>query len=184
MKYVALFRGINVGGKNKVLMGSLRKLFEGLGFTEVRSYIQSGNVVFQSDLDKTAIAEKISSAFSKTFDFTPMIFLRDQKEFKTLIEKFPFTPKEVADASQHDPNVTHEYLYFLDAPIDEKQIEAIQNNYEGPDLIRIGRQSLYFLCYESVRFSGLAKAISKEFPNATARNWKTMMKIWELLNSE
>jgi uncharacterized protein (DUF1697 family) len=182
MKYVALFRGINVGGKNKVLMADLRDMFEKAGFFDVKSYIQSGNVVFSSEMEQSTIRLIISEAFFELFGFQANILIYNAFEFKSIIDAFPFSEKEISAAATFDPKVTHEYIYFLNQSINQVTLEEIKQMNEEKDQIRVGENVFYFLCYESVRLSKSAKWITKRFPDSTARNWSTVNKIVELIN--
>ncbi len=182
MEYVALFRGINVGGKNKVLMADLRDMFEKAGFFDVKSYIQSGNVVFSSEMEQSTIKLIISEAFFELFGFQANILVYNVFEFKSIIDAFPFSEKEISAATTFDPKVSHEYIYFLDESNNQLTLEEINKINEGKDQIRISENVLYFLCYESVRLSKSAKWITKKFPDSTARNWTTVNKIAELIN--
>jgi uncharacterized protein (DUF1697 family) len=69
MKYIALLRGINVGGNHKVEMKNLKALFESLGFSDVSTYINSGNVIFESNEERSVVLEKIITCFEKELIF-------------------------------------------------------------------------------------------------------------------
>jgi uncharacterized protein (DUF1697 family) len=183
MKYTALFRGINVGGKNIVKMAALEQLFFDLGIYTVKTYIQSGNIIFETSLAETALLEKIKTGFEERFGFKSNVIVRNAEEWKYLIEQLPFTNEEVMEAEAADPQVEHLYVYFLDDFPEQTAIDAIRKDYTGTDKIRAGRKELYFLCSQSVRNSKLAVRISKEFESATVRNWKTVSKLYDMLTS-
>lgn len=84
MKYIALLRGINVGGNRKVEMKKLRTLFESFGYTEVSTYINSGNIIFESEDDQKTVLAKITKSFEKTFDFEIPTLVKTEKEMKKL----------------------------------------------------------------------------------------------------
>ena len=90
-KYIALLRGINVGGHKKILMTDLRSLFESLGFKEVVTYIQSGNVVFETkESNRKMLAEMIKNQIEQDFGFGVNIFVRSADDFKRILESSPF----------------------------------------------------------------------------------------------
>jgi uncharacterized protein (DUF1697 family) len=92
MLYVALLRGINVGGKNKVDMKQLKAVFEDTGLTDVKTYINSGNVIFSSKIRaKARLIDQIEDAIAKRFGFEVRVVLRDLKEMKALVKAIPTT---------------------------------------------------------------------------------------------
>lgn len=181
MKYVALFRGINVGGKNIVKMQDLKQLLLDLGFQQVNTYIQSGNVVFEAALEEVPLRDRIHTAFSERFGFESDVILRSMDEMDTLIHRLPFSAEEIAKAEAADPQVEHLYVYFLENPPEPSKLDAICRKYTGPDLFQAGEREIYLLCSESIRKSKLAIGISKAFDSATARNWKTVLKLTDML---
>ena len=90
MKYVAFFRGINVGGKNIVKMSDLSRLFIGLGFHDVKTYIQSGNVLFSSDKEQILLVPLIEQAFEEQFRFPSAVVVRSGEEIKRIVDSLPF----------------------------------------------------------------------------------------------
>lgn len=183
MNYVAFFRGINVGGKNKVAMNELRQLFLDLGLFPVKTYIQSGNVVFDADLDEAALQDMIHAGFAERFGFESKIILRNMEEIGFLIEQLPITPSQMLTAEAADPQVEHLYVFFLDKPAEQPQIEALCKDYDGPDLLLAGNRELYFLCHQSIRNSKLAVRLGKTFVFNTSRNWKTVCGIYDMLTA-
>lgn len=86
MKYLALLRGINVGGNNIIKMTDLQKAFKDIGLNSVQTYIQSGNVIFESaETDKSLLTQEIESKLSTTFNYTSKIILIDNLQFKQII---------------------------------------------------------------------------------------------------
>ena len=183
MQYVTFFRGINVGGKNIVKMAALRQLFLNLGLHKVKTYIQSGNVVFESDLDETSLLDVIYAGFAEHFAFQCDVMMRNIDEIRFLIDQLPIAPTEKAAAEMADPNIEHLYVYFLNNPPEQSQVDAACRKYEGEDILRKGTRELYFLCRQSVRNSKLAAAIPKNFGTATARNWKTVCRLYDMLET-
>ncbi len=181
MKYVAFFRGINVGGKNKVKMDELRHLFSTCGFKGIKTYIQSGNVIFESSQEKALLMDIIAQAFAKQFGFQSNVILRSIDEISAVMSNFPFTDEEIKQAETITPDVEHVYIYFSKDAIDTAALEELYRTYDGNDKLYIGRQEIYLLCYQSIRDSKLAVLLARLAIPLTARNRKTIGKIYELL---
>ena len=181
MRYIALFRGINVGGKNIVKMADLKKLFENLGFADVKTYIQSGNVIFRADAGPAAAAEKIRAGFRSAFGFDSAVTLRTKEEMTDIIRGLPFPPDEIAAAEAANPDVEHLYAYLLENAPDAEKIARLGSNDGGPDKIGAGRREVYLLCRQSVRDSKLAASLGTLGVPMTARNWKTINKLYQML---
>lgn len=184
MRYVALFRGINVGKRNAVKMDELRKLFEELGFTGVSSYIQSGNILFDSDHGKEEIRGILLAGFARHFGFEAGIHLRNRKELAKVVESLPFTKKEILAAEASDPTVAHLYVYFLDQPIGPEQLDVIRMEYDGFDQIATDHSEIYFLTHQGMRQSRMPSRIVKTFAKATSRNWSTITRLLELMDGD
>ncbi len=125
MRYATLFRGINVGGKNAVKMEALQELLRGLVFGKVKTYIQSGNAVFETALEKAALSGMIASAFGRQFGFESGVLIRSAEEFWLLTERLPMEEWEVAEAEAADPRAAHLYVYFLEHPPAKAWLEKI-----------------------------------------------------------
>ncbi len=184
MQYAALFRGINVGGMNAVKMDELKKLFEELGFSEVRSYIQSGNILFASDLGRDEIHEKLMAGFQQHFGFEAGIHLRSRDELAAVVAGLPFTEEEIQAAEASDPKVAHLYVYFLDQPIGPEQLDVIRMEYDGPDQIATDHSEIYLLTHQGMRQSRMPSRIVKTFTASTARNWSTTTRLLEMLDGK
>ena len=89
IKYIALLRGINVGGKNKVAMQRLKSLFENIGFTDVFTYINSGNIIFSSNDNLDVIPEKIEEGFKSEFGFEVPILIKSKKDIERIAKHIP-----------------------------------------------------------------------------------------------
>jgi len=95
IKYIAFLRAINVGGNRVVKMDSLRGMFESLGFTNAATYIQSGNVIFESsEADASAIEKRVESHLAQSLGFEVETFLRTMREAAAIVDKCPFEEKE------------------------------------------------------------------------------------------
>lgn len=171
---IALLRGINVVGNNKLPMKELSALLTGMGLRDVQTYIQSGNAVFRCDLkSKAALAAKISSAIKAQHGFAPHVLLLETAELHKAIAGNPF--REATD----DPKSLH--LFFLsDAPQqpDLKSLEAIKTDSER---YKLAGKVLYLHTPGGFGPSKLAARVEKLLGvAATARNWNTVCKLAEM----
>ncbi|MBP1737393.1 MAG: hypothetical protein H6Q60_1274 [Oscillospiraceae bacterium] len=183
MNYAALFRSLNVGGKNIVKMEDLRQFLLDLQLDRVKTYIQSGNAVFQSSLDETALRHAIGDGFHQRFGFSSDVLIRSVDELLLLIDLLPFSNAERLAAEAADPKAEHFYVYFLDYPPEPAQLDTLRGACVGADQVCAGQRELYLLCDQSIRKSKLAARASKTFGTATVRNWKTVCKLHELMSA-
>lgn len=182
MKYIALFRGINVGGKNIVKMADLKTLFVGLGYSHVQTYIQSGNAIFDADEEIETIQAHIQNAFSEMFGFESAVLLRTKDDITTVLGNPPFSPADIAQAEAANPDVEHLYVYFLEETSTQESFQRIYAEYQGADRLSIWRKALFLLCHQSIRNSKLAATLSQLNIPMTSRNWKTLCKLHDMLN--
>lgn len=174
MKYVAFLRGINVGGKTIIKMEELRKVFATLGFTNVKTYIQSGNVVFESDEnDQAKLTEIIANAVESNFFKTP-VMIRTIDEIKAVIENNPFADEQFDDKQMH--------LVFLAEKLSDEKAEILMANNKETEKFAVFNREVYCLLRAGVADSLLGKKFidNKLKVAATARNWRTLNKILEL----
>ncbi len=183
MKYTAFFRGLNVGGKNIVKMNNLKQLLSNLGLYQIQTYLQSGNAVFESHLEETALREKIYTGFAERFGFESNVIIRNADELRVIIEQLPFSSQEIAAAEAADPQAEHLYVYFLERSPEQAQMDFIHQKYEDTDQVRVGKRELYLLCRQSIRLSKTVVFLSKTFDTATVRNWKSVCNIYEMLKT-
>ncbi len=179
MHYVALFRGINVGGKHVVKMADLRDLLTGMGFGNVQTYIQSGNVVFDSakDIDENQIAIE----FAQKFGFESDVILRTKAEMDTIVANLPFTAEEISAANAVNEAVEHLYVYFMKEAPDAGSITQLSAPHAGGDRLCCAGREVYLLTNQSIRDSKLAARMGTLNQPMTSRNWKTIIKIHDML---
>lgn len=168
--YVALLRGINVGGRNKVRMAELRSLCEGLGHHHVRTYVQSGNVVFASDQrDPEAIATGLREGMRTGLGVDPTVTVRDANELAAIVAANPF-----AEAAEADPTKVH--VAFLAAePAEPAELEFDPDVY-APEAIAVGERVRYLHLPRGMGRSRLAEELSRRRVGTriTVRNWRTV----------
>lgn len=172
--WIALFRGINVGGNNILRMKDLLSLFQELGFADVQTYIQSGNVIFNaSNRAVDSIAANIAAAVKSRYGFEPKILLMTAAEYRCVIDANPFR------AATDDPKTLH--CFFLAEPAEEADLEACSNLKLPNEEFVLSDRAFYLSAPGGVGRSKLAQRVEKLLGVPTsARNWRTVMKIDEI----
>jgi uncharacterized protein (DUF1697 family) len=174
--WIALLRGINVGGAKKVPMARLRELLEGLGYERVRTYVQSGNVVLDGPArgGARAVAAELSKAIEDEFGFDVLVIVRSRDELAAVIEANPFP--DPADA----PSRFH--VLFLERPVDRGRLAQLDPGDYEPDTFVAARYELYLSTPDGLGTSRLAKALTEKRLGGpvTARNWRTVGKLLEM----
>lgn len=173
MKWVALFKGINVGGNNKLPMAELRALATELGLGDAKTYIQSGNLIFDSEDEADVIEEELATAVEQRFGFRPSIILRSADALKAALATNPFAAR-VSEGKQL-------HMFFLDAPAekyDEAALRALA--IETEDFALIG-DVFYLFAPDGIGRSKLVEKMSPYFPKQmTARNLNSVQAISDL----
>ncbi len=181
MQYVLFFRGLNVGGKHRVKMTELAALLTELGFAHVQTYIQSGNAVLDAQLPEGELCRKVAQAFLLRFGFASTVVARSAEALRTVAEAMPFSGTDIAAAKAAEPDTEHLYLYFLPEPPTAQALALLAASDVGGDRVVVGERVVYLLCAGSVRTSPGAVRLAKLFPDATARNGKTLDAMLALL---
>jgi uncharacterized protein (DUF1697 family) len=175
MRYVALLRGINVGGNTMIKMEELRKMLEDLGFRNVASYINSGNLAF--DVPKSTeekLVTKIEKAIEKDFGTPVPVMVREQKDMERIIAANPFygeygSPKEM-------------HVLFLKEEMPKEKRDQLLEAATAPERFEIKGREIYCHLLLGVANSLLGKSfIEKKLKLAvTGRNWRTVEKLTDL----
>lgn len=175
-RYIALLRGINVGGNNIIKMSDLKTCFEGMGFNDVITYIQSGNVLFNTgETDQAALILKIEQSLSEAFDYRSRIVLITQAQLKKIVASAPAGFGTDPDQYRYD-------VLFLKQPLTaDKAIQSISLR-EGVDEAYKGKGVLYFSrLISKAGQSYLNKLITLPvYKEMTIRNWNTTTKLLSL----
>jgi uncharacterized protein (DUF1697 family) len=168
--YIALLRGINVGGNNQLPMKGLVTLLEGCGLHNVKTYIQSGNVVFQSErTDLDELSQQITATIRQRYGFAPYILLLDAQRFQAAVAANPFPEGEA------EPKALH--LFFMDGvptinPAELEQLKAPGERYQLIGTV------FYLHAPDGIGRSKLAEKAGKGWGvNITARNWRTVCEV-------
>ena len=171
--YIAILRGINVSGHKLIKMDALRKLFDGMGFKNTKTYIQSGNVVFQSKQAKAQdLEKKIASSILKEFGFEVPVLVKEVTELDIVLKNNPFINKRKED-------VTKLHVTFLSAEPEKANIDKIKGgNYVADEFIVTGK-TVYLFCPNGYGNTKLSNTFfeNKLKVTATTRNWKTINEL-------
>lgn len=176
-QYLALLRGINVGGKNLVKMADLKECFEAHGFVNVRTYIQSGNVLFFSDApDPARLPGRIEQALLETFDLPLRVVVLPHQELKDIVAHAPDGFGDEPDAYRYD-------VMYLFEPVTVPEVMENVSTREGVDQVWAGETVLYFSRLISrASQSRLSKIASTPvYQSMTIRNWKTTSKLLDMM---
>lgn len=174
-RYVALLRGVNVAGKNLLPMKELAALFVAAGCTGVKTYIQSGNVVFAAT---PKIAERIpkviAQRIAEQFGLQVPVVVRSAEEWAAAIRNNPFLPGESEDAL---------HVYFLADPPHPDHVDKLDANRSHPDRFTLSNREVYLHLPNGMGRTKLTNAYfdSKLKTVSTARNWRTVLKLHEML---
>lgn len=177
-RYVALLRGINVGGNNLIKMAALKACFEKQGFGEVATYIASGNVLFSASASGAAkLALGIEAALAAAFNYRASVVLRSEKELRVIIARAPAGFGTEPQEYRYD-------VIFLKAPL--TAAAAIEDIPTRPDVdeAHVGPGVLYFSrLIARATSSRLGKIVAMPmYKNMTIRNWNTTTKLLQLLD--
>jgi uncharacterized protein (DUF1697 family) len=175
--YIALLRGINVGGNNKLPMRELVSLLEGLGLQNVKTYIQSGNVVFQSELaDLAQLSKAITAAIRQSHGFAPYVLILNSQALQAALTANPFPEGEAEPKSLH--------LFFMDASPRVFDTGALDRLKAANERYQLIDQVFYLHAPDGIGRSKLAENAGKGWGvNITARNWRTVTEVMAIATS-
>jgi uncharacterized protein (DUF1697 family) len=168
--YVAMLRGINVSGSKMIKMEALRAMFEALGFENVRTYVQSGNVVFQAKERAAApLGAKIAARIKRDFGFDVPTLVLGARELARVVEENPFLSE-----SGVDPSKLH--VTFLHAKPGAAGLKKMAGVSSGRDRFRCLGTSIYLVCPDGYGRTKLSNNVFERAlaVGATTRNWKTV----------
>jgi uncharacterized protein (DUF1697 family) len=180
--YIALLRGINVGGKNRIKMDDLKKSFVGLGFSHIETYIQSGNILFETNKDEEVIKSLIEKEINQTFGISISIVLRTGEELIRIVKDCPFTADEIVEAERINTEGESLYVALLSKTPADDYVNLLEKYKSELDQYKTLDKNIYLLLRHSIRNSKLANNLQKLDASVTVRNWKTMMKLSEMVN--
>lgn len=173
---IALLRGVNVGGRNALRMKELVGLLEALDLNDVRTYLQSGNVVFRSGTDPSAqLAAKISDSIEAHRGFRPHVLLMSGQKLRQAIASNPFPEAESNPKSLH--------LFFLDAVPQRPRIDSLTAARAPSERFHLADDVFYLHAPDGIGRSKLAARVEKDLGvAATARNWRTVVNLMGMID--
>jgi uncharacterized protein (DUF1697 family) len=171
-----MLRGINVGGQKIIKMENLRRSFESLGFQHVRSYVQSGNVIFEaSKTSTTSLSRKIGDKILSDYGFSIPLILRTSSEMTKITSDNPFLKEKEVDRSKL-------HVTFLSEPPAKAALGKLDTLHGDFDEFRVRDREIYLYCPNGYGRTKLSNnAIEKLLGvHATTRNWKSVNKLAEI----
>lgn len=176
MKYLSLLKGINVGGHHKIKMADLKQQYADWGFENVQSYIQSGNLTFESSEKAKSVQTNIENGIIKEYGFDISVFIFSLKEWNAIIDNCPFEINE--------ETINRLYITLLsEKPTKELWNELYDMDKNGDDFQLIN-QCIYTLYKTKVSESKITNPLFEKKLKlvATSRNWKTTLKLQEMMS--
>jgi len=176
--YVALFRAINVLGKNLLPMNDLKSILDELGAQEVKTYIQTGNIVMNhKENDVSVLSNKISASIKKNHRFEPRVILLKKKDIENAVSSNPFPQAEIKPQTLH--------AFFLETKTTQPNFEKMDEIKTKTEQYKLIGKVFYLYTPDGFGRSKLADRSEKLLGvPATARNWRTVKKILQMLNEE
>jgi uncharacterized protein (DUF1697 family) len=177
--FVALLRGINVGGRNKVPMADLRAAFESGGDSSVRTYIQSGNVLFESDRTADGIEADLEDLLARELGMQLVVVVRSLRQLRSIVRDAP-------EGFGQQPDTFHSDVVFLKAPLSAPRAMKVVQTRDGVDRAWPGRGVLYFERLSERRSQSRMSRImgTPEYQRMTIRSWSTTTRLLTMLEPD
>jgi uncharacterized protein (DUF1697 family) len=174
--FIALYRGINVVGKNQVKMEALRAMHEKLGHRAVRSYIQSGNIVFSAKGSAAAVARAATAGFAREFEFDARVMVVGSDLWGGMIRGNPF-----AKAAAANPKLVHACI--CDGEPSAEGLKALVARVGVSEAVEVGTGVVYLHTPDGFADSKVASGLERAAGvPVTMRNWRTMETLWQMAN--
>jgi len=173
--YVALLRGVNVGGKNPLPMRDLSAILENAGCRDVRTYIQSGNVVFRASAARAVrVPDVIAGAIAERHGFRAPVVLRTGAEFRSAASENPFARSGAEVRALH-------VVFLADRP-SAARVRTLEADRSPPDEFQLRGREIYLHCPNGMARTRLTNAYfdTRLATTSTVRNWKTVLKLAEM----
>ncbi|WP_432742896.1 DUF1697 domain-containing protein [Streptomyces sp. JH002] len=179
-RFVALLRGINVGGHRKVPMADLRAVLTELGYGAPRTHLQSGNAVFTTapGADPRALGQELAAALERRFEFAVDTLVLSAEQLRATVRRCPY------DTDGLDPAKL--LVLFLDRAPDPAALDRLDPGRYAPDTFRAGEREVFAYFPDGMGRSKLGDALTGALKGhvATGRNWRTVQKLLELAGEE
>lgn len=174
---VALLRGINLGSDNRLAMPALRESLTAAGYGRVRTYLQSGNVVLDTEQSTTRLAAAVSALLAAEFGLELQVIVRDATELADVVTRNPF-PEEAAS----NPKALQ--VTFRGEPVDAATLAELEARASPSEKVVVSGRELYSWHPDGIARSKLAVAITPKHTAATARNWTTVTTLLEMAGDD
>lgn len=177
--YISMLRGINVSGKNIIKMETLKKVFEQLGFKNINTYLQSGNVIFSNSKSSSPanLQSLITSEIKKNLGINPSVIVLTKDELKKIIEQCPFT---------EDKEKKFIHYTFLSEPPRRYNLESINKKKAPNEEVFISERAVYLYCPNGYGKTKLNNSFFEKIlqTNATTRNFRSTNNILKIMEGE
>jgi len=172
---IAMLRGVNVGAHNRISMQALRAMCGSLGWQGVQTYVQSGNLVFQSkDRNLPALAKLFDAAFEKAFGFHAPLVLRTAAEMRAVVANNPFARRKGIDPGKF-------HVFFLTEELSPEARKQLETMRVGAEEVRAASRELYVYFPEGMGRSKLPALMDRVLKKSgTARNWNSVTNLLEM----
>jgi uncharacterized protein (DUF1697 family) len=176
--YIGLLRGINVGGNKMVAMAELREMITALGFSDVKTLLQSGNVVFRGPAKAPGKLEvQLEAALEKRFGMKVDFHVRTADEWKAIVKANPFAAQALKDPG-------HLLVSCYKLPLDKDNVKALQAAITGPEIVKADDRQLYMVFPDGIGNSKATVLVDRKLAaKGTARNWNTVQKLLALVGA-
>jgi len=175
-RFVVLLRGVNVGKANRVPMERFRRLLEGLGYTDVRTLLNSGNAVFTAPGRAASVhARAIAESLQASLGVAVPVIVKTYGDFNTIVAQCPVAPP--------DEHHSRFLIAFPQSPAVLQALISIEPLVQAPERFVVGKRAAYLYCVQGILESRAATALLGKAGRAlTTRNWATVLKLKELLD--
>jgi uncharacterized protein (DUF1697 family) len=171
-----MLRGVNVGGRKKMTMEGLRRLYEGLNFDQVATYVQSGNVIFDGpERDPSTLAKRIEDRIEMSYGYRVPVLIRRTDEFERILRGNPYLKNGNADSSKL-------YVTFLYDVPSKRKLEDLKPSGADGDAFSVRGREIYLHCPNGYGRTRLTNAFFEKKLNmpATTRNWNTVISLFRI----
>ena len=171
-----MLRGINVGGQKRVSMQVLKEIYSSLGYREIQTYVQSGNVIFSAEASGSSVKEEMEKEIKRTFSFDVLVFLRNRSELAALVKNSPFKQKDE----------TKLHVTFLSEKPGKIPVDELNSAKNGAEDFTISGKEIYLFCPNGYGVTKLSNTFfeKKLKVSATTRNWRTVNTLLAILSRE
>lgn len=177
--YIGLLRGINVSGQKLIKMDQLRNSLSKLGYDNIQTYIQSGNIVFESDeKDQQKLQQDIHDNILDTFGFDVPVLIRSKKQWRETFENNPYL-------NESNEDITKLYVTLLEQEPTDENFEQLKEFHSGPEeFMKVGLNLYIFYSNGAGKSKLDHNTIERKLKvTATSRNWKTTTRLMEMVNT-